>query len=85
MRLRVARDELEALAQCEASAGSVLRLEQSGGSGYGKPFARPVERVLEDVQNGYVSPQAAREEYGVVIDPATGGVDEAATRALRAA
>jgi len=79
------REELEALAQREASAGSELRLEQSGGSGYGKPFARPAERVLEDVRNGYVSPQAAREEYGVVIDPGTGRVDEAATRAVRGA
>jgi N-methylhydantoinase B len=37
--------------------------------------------VLKDVRNEFVSEQAAREDYGVVI--ADGKVDEAATTALR--
>jgi len=37
--------------------------------------------VLADVLDGKVSPQAARERYGVVIEE--GAVDMAATRALR--
>jgi len=78
------REELGPLAQREATAGSVLRLEQSGGAGYGSPLKRAVDRVLEDVRNGYVSVEAARDDYGVCIDPATLRVDAAKTEALRA-
>ena len=77
------REELGPLAQREARLGSVLRLEQSGGAGYGSPLTRAVERVLEDVVNGYVSIEAAREDYGVIIDPETLRVDAAKTEALR--
>ncbi len=77
------REELGPLAQREVQAGGVLKLEQSGGAGYGDPLRRPVETVLEDVRNGYVSADAAREEYGVVIDAQTLCVDQAATAALR--
>jgi N-methylhydantoinase B len=38
--------------------------------------------VLEDVRDGFVTPQAAREYYGVVI--AGGQIDEGQTTALRA-
>ena len=77
------REELGPLAQREATLGSVLRLEQSGGAGYGSPLKRAVERVLEDVLNGYVSIEAAREDYGVVIDAKTLRVDVGKTGALR--
>jgi N-methylhydantoinase B len=35
------------------------------------------------VRQGYVSAQAARADYGVVVDPASFAVDEKATRRLR--
>jgi N-methylhydantoinase B len=38
-----------------------------GGGGYGNPFEREPEAVLEDVLNGYVSLEAAERDYGVVI------------------
>ena len=38
-----------------------------GGSGYGDPFARDPQRVLDDVVSGYVSLEAAEHEYGVVV------------------
>jgi N-methylhydantoinase B len=41
--------------------------------------------VLQDVLEDYVSLEGARRDYGVVIDPATQTVDEAATRRARAA
>ena len=44
----------------------------------------PSTAVLEDVREGYVSPERARNDYGVVIDVAAMAVDEAATAALRA-
>ena len=61
--------------------GDVLRMETGGGGGYGPPFQRPAEAVLEDVLGGTVSVRAARQEYGVVI--AVGVIDAAATAALR--
>ncbi len=38
-----------------------------GGGGYGDPFTRDPAHVFDDVVNGYVSLDAARMEYGVVI------------------
>jgi N-methylhydantoinase B/oxoprolinase/acetone carboxylase alpha subunit len=39
--------------------------------------------VEADVAEGYVTPEQARSDYGVVIDRRTMKVDEEATRALR--
>jgi N-methylhydantoinase B len=49
-------------------AGDVLRLEQSGGGGFGDPHARDPLAVADDVRNGYVSAAAARAAYGVDVD-----------------
>jgi len=38
-----------------------------GGSGYGNPLERPIEKVILDVKNGLVSIKGAREDYGVVL------------------
>jgi N-methylhydantoinase B len=64
--------------------GDVVLHEQPGGGGHGDPFARDPERVAEDVRDEKVSIAYARREHGVVIDPITLKVDEAATRAARA-
>jgi N-methylhydantoinase B len=48
--------------------GDVLSMEFAGGGGWGDPLERAVERVRQDVVRGYVSREAAREEYGVVLD-----------------
>ncbi|HEX6212214.1 MAG TPA: hydantoinase B/oxoprolinase family protein [Methylomirabilota bacterium] len=65
--------------------GDVVLHEQPGGGGHGDPLARDPERVAEDVRDEKVSIGYARREHGVVIDPTTLKVDEAATRAARAA
>ena len=44
---------------------------------------RDPETVEQDVINGYVSIEKAREDYGVVIDPATLKVDLDATENIR--
>lgn len=54
-----------------------------GGGGYGSPMQRPAAAVLTDFRNGLVSVEAARLEYGVVINPEQMSVDEAATETLR--
>jgi N-methylhydantoinase B len=61
--------------------GDIVRVETGGGGGYGPPFDRPVEAVLEDVLGGLVSVAAAREEYGVIISK--DAIDEQATAVLR--
>jgi len=66
-------------------AGDVLRIEQSGGGGFGDPFERDWLAVADDVRNGYVTIEAARERYGVALDPETFAVDEQASTVLRAA
>ena len=63
--------------------GEVFRHEQAGPGGWGDPLERDPERVLRDVRNELVSLAAARDDYGVVIDPAVWRVDLAATRARR--
>jgi N-methylhydantoinase B len=63
-------------------AGERLRLEMPGGGGLGDPKRRPAELVAADVRNGLVSPESAREAYGVVVS-AHGAVDTEATMALR--
>ena len=63
--------------------GETFMFESTGGGGWGNPRQRAVQDVLEDVLDEYISVAAARELYGVVIDPATLAVDAAATAALR--
>jgi len=64
------------------AAGDRARNQTAGGGGYGSPAERSPERVLEDVLDGYVSPEAARDVYKVAL---TGSrVDLDATRRLRA-
>jgi N-methylhydantoinase B len=45
----------------------LLRVERPGGGGLGDPLERPVEKVLEDVRQGYVSPERAQANYGVAV------------------
>lgn len=61
--------------------GDVIQFDKWGGGGYGDPLDRDLERVLEDVREGYISGDHAAEVYGVVI--ADGDVDAAATTKRR--
>ncbi|HEU0158361.1 MAG TPA: hydantoinase B/oxoprolinase family protein [Hyphomicrobiaceae bacterium] len=62
--------------------GDAVIVRSAGGGGYGDPLDRDAERVAADLSDGYISPAAAREVYGVVFDAAQ-GIDAAATNALR--
>ncbi len=66
-----------------ADPGDVIHIHSPGGGGRGSPLEREPERVLLDVERGYVSARSAAKDYGVVIRD--GAVDEAATREARAA
>lgn len=65
-------------------AGAVVEVRSAGGGGWGDPYERDTAQVLADVLREFVSVAAARNDYGVVIDPVSMLVDEAATAALRA-
>lgn len=63
--------------------GDVLRNLSGMAGGYGDPFERDPELVLNDVLDGYITIEMAERDYGVVIDPQAIKVDIAATRAKR--
>jgi len=69
----------------EFAHGDVISFQQPGAGGYGDPLERDPQRVLGDVLDDYVSVEAARTKYGVVITGAGAelSVDIAATQALR--
>ena len=51
-------------------AGDLLRVETPGGGGWGHPYDRSPDAVLRDVREGFVTRQAALDEYGVAITAA---------------
>lgn len=65
------------------SPGDVVRVIGPGAGGWGDPFTRPVETVLADIRRSKVSPEQARERYGVAV--VGDKVDVEATRLLRQA
>src|SRR5581483_3006904 len=72
----------------EHAAGECYEYHYGGGGGWGDPLDRPPEKVLEDVLDEYVSVEAARRDYGVVLTgdlwELTLAVDHEATARLRA-
>jgi N-methylhydantoinase B len=62
--------------------GDVLAMEFGGGGGWGDPRERDPERVRQDVVRGYVSIDAAREDYAVAFKPDL-TIDADATARLR--
>ncbi len=64
--------------------GELLAHHQAGGGGHGDPFTRDPASVARDVWNEKVSAAAARAQYGVAVDAASGRVDAAETARLRA-
>lgn len=67
----------------QISPGERARNTNPGGGGYGNSFERGIAAVLKDVRERIISIEAAKLEYGVVVDPKTLQVDEKQTAALR--
>jgi len=67
-------------------AGDVFALDTPGGGGFGDPKTRDPQMVRADVVEGYVTPAAAEQTYGVVLKQAGGDwiIDAAATEKARA-
>jgi N-methylhydantoinase B len=60
-----------------------VRFILSGGGGFGLPHLREPLKVLADVEQGYLSIEGAKNDYGVVISINPMEVDFEATRILR--
>ena len=63
--------------------GTILFQQAGGGGGYGPPFKRDAELVAQEVKNGIISLDKAKEDYGVAVDPETFEVDKKETAKLR--
>jgi len=73
----------------ELKKGDRIYYSSSGGGGFGNPLDRDLQLVLEDVMDEWLSVEAARKYYGVVIkvvdrEALDYRIDQAATKKLRA-
>lgn len=79
------REELPSKKMLTLHPGDQLCEYVAGGGGYGDPLERDPDRVLGDILDRKVSPEAARTEYGVILQPTGIAVDHDATKACREA
>jgi N-methylhydantoinase B len=86
LTLRHATGESESLPSkmphTKAKAGDSFICVGPAGGGYGDPLERDMRQVLEDVRDGLISIDTARNDYGVVITDVL-QLDEAATANCR--
>lgn len=66
-------------------AGTILFQQAGGGGGFGNPHLRDPQKVAQEIKNGIISIEQAKESYGVIVDPENFIVDIEATRRLRQA
>ena len=64
--------EVENAINAQLPAGAITAYQYGGGAGFENPLLRDAEAVKEDVLDEYVSIDAARERYGVVL---TGSIE----------
>jgi len=81
-RGRADERELRKLDSLAVNAGDTVTFLSPGGGGYGDPFQRDVQAVLQDVRRGFVSRDAALRDFGVAIGP-SGELDMEATTQRR--
>ena len=65
------------------AAETSVMVATAGGGGWGDPLERDPALVLEDVLEGFVNLQSARDIYGVALDAKMLSIDTAATDSLR--
>jgi N-methylhydantoinase B len=67
----------------DVPAGTLYLQHAGGGGGYGPPGERSARKVQEEVRDGIISLQTARDLYGVALDPKTLELLDEETAALR--
>lgn len=75
--------EADSKAVYPLTEGTEIHIHSSGGGGWGAPWEREKRLVAMDVRNGFISPESALRDYGVVLDAATGEADPKATEQWR--
>ncbi len=79
--------EVEGSVRAQLPRDAVIAYQYGGGAGFESPLLRNPEAIREDVLDEYVSVEAARERYGVVLigslESNDLAVDPVATEALR--
>jgi len=60
-------EDMPAKSRLSLAPAAQVQLNLPGGGGYGDPSERAIDEVLNDVVNGYVSLDAAKEKYKVAI------------------
>ena len=58
-------------ARYRLAKGEVVQIVTGTGGGFGDPLERPVDAVVDDVRDGYITVEQAEHDYGVLLDPAT--------------
>jgi len=64
-------------------SGTVLFQQAGGGGGYGNPYLRSPEQVVQEMKNGVISVERAKQDYGVVVDSDTLKLNLAETEKIR--
>lgn len=67
----------------EVRKDDVMAYYSPCGGGYGSPLERTPQKVLDDVLDGFCSPEHARDVYGVILDLEAETVDLSATQTRR--
>jgi N-methylhydantoinase B len=79
------QEELPSKFILSLKAGDVYLCRLASGGGWGNPFEREPEMVLQDVRDEKISVQFAAREHGVVVDDQRMCIDRSATELLRQA
>ncbi|MEO1720769.1 MAG: hydantoinase B/oxoprolinase family protein [Pseudomonadota bacterium] len=77
-------DHLSKAQDIPLGPGDRVRVGTPGGGGWDDPKTRPAEAVAEDVRLARLTPEAARRDYGVAVEP-DGTLNRATTETLRKA
>lgn len=83
LRAGTHRERVTGMVYEAMEAGDTITNLSGGGGGWGDPLTRDPEKVRDDVRDGYVSIEAARRDYGVVLNPSSLEIDWEETRKLR--
>ena len=61
------KEKLVGLKRAFMKKGESFSNFTAGGGGWGHPYERDIEKILEDLKNEYISKGSARDDYGVII------------------
>lgn len=63
-------EQVNARGRYPLKPGDTIRFVNAGGGGFGDPRARKPEKLMDDLRNGFVTPEGALRDYGFKVQPA---------------